>query len=880
MKRVSLLKPFKSIAPVLSALLALSASAQIGGSGWTPQTVTFNVQWPYNVAESSRYTVTDGVYHMLTYNTDAPFSMGSTTLPRTEQRFTPDYTGGDNQYQAMLMCPGNESQYTIFQIHTGDAEEGTFGPTPMQLHWYDTNGGSVVAEGAGKTIATNLAGQWFQLNVDHNLVTHTITVWINNALVWTQKDSGATDYYFKDGVYMAGGGTLEMDTYVQDIQMWTSSGQGGTSSVADPVFSPGAGTYTSAQTVSIGSATSGASFRYTTDGSTPSETAGTFYSSPVSISGNTTLKAIAYKAGSTDSNVVSATYAINPPPQAAAPTFSPGTGTYTSAQNVAITSATSNVTIHYTTDGSMPNETVGTVYSGPVNVSAIGITTINAIAFEAGFTDSTVTSAAYTINPPPQAAAPTFSPGAGTYTSVQNVAITSTTGGVTIRYTTDGSAPSETNGTVYLGSPVSIGSTATLQAIAYESGYTDSNVTSGVYTINLPQAAAPVFSPAGGTYTSAQAISINSATSGVSIHYTTDGSTPSETAGTIYSGPVSIDAISTTTLKAIAYKVGFIDSTVTSAAYTINPPPQAAAPTFSPGAGTYTSVQNVAITSTIGGVTIRYTTDGSAPSETNGTVYLGSPVSIGSTATLRAIAYEAGYIDSNVASGVYTINLPQAAGPVFSPTGGTYTSAQTVSISSATSGVSIHYTTDGSTPSATAGTIYSGAVSISGNTTLNAIASKAGFINSTVTSATYTITRPPPTLNFEAESMSPVGTGATVSISNDTNASGGVLEFLNSTAVGQSITFTTPSVPAGTYQIQLRYKTNTSRAQHNVKIDGTQVGGTIDQYATTQAYLTATLGKVTFATTGTHKIVLTVTGKDSAATHDYISADKFTFVGQ
>ncbi len=136
------------------------------------------------------------------------------------------------------------------------------------------------------------------------------------------------------------------------------------------------------------------------------------------------------------------------------------------------------------------------------------------------------------------------------------------------------------------------------------------------------------------------------------------------------------------------------------------------------------------------------------------------------------------------------------------------------------------------------------------------------------------------TLNFEAESMSPVGSGATVSISNDTNASGGVLEFLNSTAAGQTITFTTPSIPAGTYQVQMRYKTNTTRGQHTVKIDGTQVGGTIDQYAKTSSYPTATLGNVTFASDGAHKIVMTVTGKNSAATKFYLTADKFTFVGQ
>ncbi len=37
-------------------------------------------------------------------------------------------------------------------------------------------------------------------------------------------------------------------------------------------------------------------------------------------------------------------------------------------------------------------------------------------------------------------------------------------------------------------------------------------------------------------------------------------------------------------------------------------------------------------------------------------------------------------------------------------------------------------------------------------------------------------------ITLEAESLSPVGTGATVSTSSDANASGGVVEFLNSTA--------------------------------------------------------------------------------------------------
>jgi hypothetical protein len=83
------------------------------------------------------------------------------------------------------------------------------------------------------------------------------------------------------------------------------------------------------------------------------------------------------------------------PPPVAAPTFSPGGGSYSSAQNVTISSATGGASIRYTTDGSTPTSTAGTLYSGPVNVSAS--TTLKAIAYESGMTDSTVSSATYTI---------------------------------------------------------------------------------------------------------------------------------------------------------------------------------------------------------------------------------------------------------------------------------------------------------------------------------------------------------------------------------------------------------------------------------------------------------------------------------------------------
>ncbi|MDF2801684.1 MAG: glycoside hydrolase family 18 [Anaerocolumna sp.] len=161
-----------------------------------------------------------------------------------------------------------------------------------------------------------------------------------------------------------------------------------------------------------------------------------------------------------------------------APTFSPSGGTYTSAQNVTIQSATSGATIRYTIDGSTPNSN-SPIYSSPINVATSR--TIKAIAYKSGMTDSSVSSATYTISTTSQVATPTFSPTGGTYSSSQNVTISTTTTGATIRYTTDGSTPTATS-TLYTG-PISVTSTKTIKAIALASGKTNSLVASATYTI-------------------------------------------------------------------------------------------------------------------------------------------------------------------------------------------------------------------------------------------------------------------------------------------------------------------------------------------------------------------------------------------------------------
>ena len=84
--------------------------------------------------------------------------------------------------------------------------------------------------------------------------------------------------------------------------------------------------------------------------------------------------------------------------------------------------------------------------------------------------------------------------------------------------------------------------------------------------------------------------------------------------------------------------------------------PTVATPTFTPAAGTYTSVQNVTIACTTEGATIYYTTDGSTPT-TSSAPYT-EPIQVGETKTIKAFAVKDSMIDSEIATATYTINLP------------------------------------------------------------------------------------------------------------------------------------------------------------------------------------------------------------------------------
>jgi LysM repeat protein len=816
--------------------------------------------------------------------------------------------------------------------------------------------------------------------------------------------SGATIYYTTNGttptasatvysspIAMNASGTLEAIAVASGYSF--SAVGAATYSIAPilpaPVLSPAPGTYATAQTVTIGDATTGTTIHYTTDGTTPTSSSD-IYSSAITVSASETVQAMASETGYNNSPVAGGTYTIAA--QLPAPTFSLPAGTYSASQSVAISDATAGTIIYYTTNGSTPT-TSSTVYSGPITVSATE--TLEAIAVETGYTSSPVATAAYTISTPgvtyinypssgftasalslnygasvtggmlqltdggadeersawfatkvpvqsfitnftfqllnasadgmtftiqgdniwalgdpggglayqgiansvavkfdlynnagegndstglytggaaptvpsvdlsstginlhsgdimdaqlvydgtnltmtltdtvtngtvtevfpvniPSivggstayvgftastgsltatqnvlswtyvspagnvAAAPSFSPAAGTYGTSQSVTISDSTASATIYYTTNGTTPM-TSSAKYT-SAITVSATETLEAIAIETGYTNSAVATATYTI-APILPTPTFSPAAGTYTTSQSVTISDSTAGTTIYYTTNGTTPT-TSSTKYTSAITVSA--NETLEALAVEAGYTNSAVASAAYTIAS--VLPAPTFSPAAGTYTTSQSVTISDATSGTTIYYTTNGTTPM-TSSTVYSGV-ITVSATETIEAIAVETGYTNSAVATATYTI-APILPTPTFSPAAGTYTTSQSVTISDSTAGTTIYYTTNGTTPT-TSSTKYTSAITVSANETLEALAVEAGYTNSAVATAAYNIGAVTTYINYPSSGF----TASALSLNYGASVTGGMLQLTDGGADEERSAWFATKVPVQSF---------------------------------------------------------------------------------
>jgi len=738
---------------------------------------------------------------------------------------------------------------------------------------------------------------------------------------------------------------------------------------AAPTFTPAAGTYGSAQTVTISSTTGGASIRYTTDGTTPTETTGTLYTGPVTISSSCTLKAMAYATGYTDSPVTSGTYSILGPAPVTVLScnffrhnlngnqtgwWSPGLNStvlalfngnpghldtcmgdsggdpslfvldlgaaasvgqvtvlnadlsvYADRANQQPTGVTVYVTntdlstqpITYNADGSfsvpgaatpaatgsltLSTPTVQATTNVPVSPPVSGryvvlaFTGVYAVRQADGIDFAQATLYTYGTGNGP-CTAPTFTPAAGTYGSAQNVTISTTTGGASIRYTTDGTTPTETTGTLYTG-PVTISSSCTLKAMAYATGYSDSSVTSGAYTISGVLAVAPVTVQScnffrhqlNGNQTGWWSPGLNSVVlalfNGNPGHLDTcmgdSGGDPSlfvlDLGAAASVGQVTVlnADLSVYADRANQQPTG-VTVYVTNTDLSTQPITYNADGSFSvPGAATPAATGSL----TLSTPTVQATTN----------VPVSPPVSgryiVLAFTGVYAVRQADGIDFAQATLYTYGAGNGPCAAPTFTPAAGTYGSAQNVTISTTTGGASIRYTTDGTTPSDTVGTVYSSAVSLTASCTLKAIAYKSGMGNSTVTTGVYTIDTAP-TVSITAPTPSQVFTApasiAITATASDTDGTISKVEFYNgANLLGTSSTspysFTWTNVAAGSYTL-------TAKAYDNYNLTTTSSGVNVISDTPPTVSLTAPAANTNYIAPAS--VALTATASDSDGT--------------
>ncbi len=238
--------------------------------------------------------------------------------------------------------------------------------------------------------------------------------------------------------------------------------------------------------------------------------------------------------------------------------------------------------------------------------------------------------------------------------------------------------------------------------------------------------ATPTISLGTGTYTGVQTVTIKDAIAGAAIYYSTNGKAPTN-ASTLYTGPIKVSV--NETLQAIAYATGYLPSTKASSSYVI----VVNTPTFSAKSGTFAKAFSVTIADAMPGSTIYYTTNGKTPT-TASTKYTRA-IAISENETIKAMAVAPDRHESAPATVMYEI---ETAKPKIIPAGGKIAKGGTVTISDATKGAEIYYTTTNATPTL-ASTKYKGPIKIEASETIKAIAKAPNYAVSTPASEPFTV---------------------------------------------------------------------------------------------------------------------------------------------
>ena len=332
--------------------------------------------------------------------------------------------------------------------------------------------------------------------------------------------------------------------------------------VETPTFTPIAGTYNEAQDVTISTTTEGATIYYTLDGTTPTINS-SVYSTAITISETTTVKAFAVKADMIDSEVATAEYTINIVPPTPTVTF------HKLANHTDVTS--DGIYMIVDVNGGYALTSTNGTASAPaavaVTIEGDSITGQIEAALQWRFKAA---DGGYTINPLNDSLVYLYTTatnnGVRVGTNANNVWELNITGSSTQNYHGFKNVATQRYIGVY---------TSTPDWRAYTSinnNIKDTQIEifvlgdAPVPPTPTEDVATPTFEPAAGSYISIQSVSLACATEGATIYYTTDGTEPT-IESTVYAEPFTVNT--TTTVKAFAVKEGMNNSAVATAEYTI-----------------------------------------------------------------------------------------------------------------------------------------------------------------------------------------------------------------------------------------------------------------------------------------------------------------------
>ncbi len=465
--------------------------------------------------------------------------------------------------------------------------------------------------------------------------------------------------------------------------------------------------YVGGKTVALSCTTDGATIYYTTDGSNPT-TSSTKYTGGFNLSSSQTVKAIAVKSGWVNSSALSQAVTVD---QVDTPVLSQSN--YVGGKTVTLSCGTSGAAIYYTTDGSTPTGDSAR-YTSSFNLPATK--TVKAIAMLTGYGNSDIMSQQVTVDPceAPEITKSTIDGGC-------TVRFSQSSNGTTLYYSTDGGDTYQNTTASFAEVNLTTAGTYELMAYSTAPGYSQSSVTSETVAFNA--CVKPVLTTEG--FIGGKKVTLATETQDAEIYYTTDGSIPTAESAK-YTEPFNLT--STRTVKAIAIHPGLANSTVLSQSVTVE---DAATPVITSKG--YKGGKTVTIACSTEGAAIYYTTDGTAPT-TDSTKYEGT-FNVSSSQTVKSIAVCSGYTTSAIAT--ENVSVLTAAAPTITTAG--YFGGKTVTLSSTTTGAEIYYTTDGSDPTEES-TKYTEPFNLTADsTTVKAIAVCDGFVTSTVSEETITI---------------------------------------------------------------------------------------------------------------------------------------------